>query len=143
MRAARLYTIKMPAEVGAPLIFPLGDREPASLTRDEILQALRDAPRVYEYGRTRIGRISDSVAVKYGPIIELGEARTMRYVAENSHVRLPRVHDFWESEDALWENDSGAKTCRTGYIVMDFIQGDKLADVWSSLSSDECRSILE
>ncbi len=54
----------------------------------------------------------------------------MIYVAKIPLVRLPKVFDAWETKAAQLQEQSA-----TTYIVMEYVQGDLISDVWPRLSS--------
>ena len=61
----------------------------------------------------------------------------MIYVAERTDVRLPKVFDAWETKAALsQEEDPSQEESTTTYIVMQFVQGDLVSDVWPNLDSE-------
>ncbi|MCJ1256472.1 hypothetical protein MMC24_004293 [Lignoscripta atroalba] len=111
------------------LSFPFENRSLESIARDEIIQVLDEAPKIYSKAYTRIARISSPVVVKYGSEVHLWETRTMKYVAEMTSVRLPKVFDAWESQVAQTQEESSVT-----YIVMEYVQGDLVADIWPALS---------
>lgn len=60
----------------------------------------------------------------------------MAYVAKMPRVRLPKVFDAWEMNAASLQEES-----TTTYIVMEYVQGDLISDVWPGLSSERRLSI--
>ncbi|KAG9230736.1 hypothetical protein BJ875DRAFT_519086 [Amylocarpus encephaloides] len=108
----------MPEAQQVSQAFPLEGWSLESTSREDIIRALDDAPKIYSKAYTQIARISSSVVVKYGSEVHLWEARTMAYVA-----KMPR------------EESS------TTYIVMEYVQGDLVSDVWPGLSSERRLSI--
>lgn len=70
-----------------PLIqgFHFEDLSPESISRDEIVRSLEDAPKIYVQVYTKIARISRNLVVKYGSEVYLSEATTMRHLERMSH----------------------------------------------------------
>jgi aminoglycoside phosphotransferase (APT) family kinase protein len=77
-----------------------------------------------------LARVTSSAVVKYGRHIDLSEARNMQYVSENTNIPLPTVIDAWEADDKT--NPDESNTC---YIVMEYIEGRLVSDIWDGLDS--------
>ncbi|KAH9221789.1 kinase-like domain-containing protein [Leptodontidium sp. 2 PMI_412] len=117
----------MPTEVGTE-IFPLEGRDLKSITRDEIIASIPLAPKLRSApGTWPVHRITSSIILKCG---REAEARTMRYISSHTSIPVPAVIDAWEVENARYEDEPN--TC---YILMDYVQGQVLEDVWGELSS--------
>lgn len=146
--------------IGQPQPYPLEGRNLAQVTREEIAEAVLTAPRINliqgvpsnpdlsSSGRTApqiypglctppIARVSSSMVVKYGRHIQLCEARNMQWVAENTSIRVPKVVDAWEAND---KTPTRNNTC---YIVMEYIEGKPLSDIWADLNLESRRSMLD
>ncbi|KFZ01594.1 hypothetical protein V500_00690 [Pseudogymnoascus sp. VKM F-4518 (FW-2643)] len=126
----------MPEAQQVSQAFPFEGWSLESISREDIIRALDDAPKIYSKAYTQIARISSSLVVKYGSGVHLWEARTMTYVAKMPRVRLPKVFDAWETKAASLQEES-----TTTYIVMEYVQGDLVSDVWPGLSSERRLSI--
>lgn len=109
--------------------FPLERRNPALVSRDEIIASISVSPeiRLCE-GAPSIARVSSSSVVKWGRHIHLHEARNMQYIAKHTEILLPTIIDAWEVDDATEEDES--KTC---YIFMEFVPGKLVVDIWDEL----------
>ncbi|KAF8531339.1 hypothetical protein JB92DRAFT_3157801 [Gautieria morchelliformis] len=59
------------------------------------------------------------------------EAETMRFIAQNKSIPVPKVIDRWTSQD-------GSEA-----IVMEWIQGNTLETVWPSLNDDQMSCLGE
>ncbi|KAI9747698.1 MAG: hypothetical protein M4579_007411 [Chaenotheca gracillima] len=79
-----------------------------------------------------ITQIDDSTVVKSGNSVRLAEAATMRYVAQHTTVPVPRVHHSYQDS-----------TSSKVHIVMDYVSGDTLEEVWPKLQEDEKSRILD
>ncbi|CAG7926062.1 unnamed protein product [Penicillium olsonii] len=78
-------------------------------------------------GRT-IVKVGDNLVVKSGDI-RAHEAETLRFIAANTTIPVPKVHDVqWEDGKAV-------------AIVMDYIPGKRLDEAWGTLNSDQKLSI--
>jgi serine/threonine protein kinase len=118
--------------------FPLEGRDLAQVTRTEVAEAVKIAPEIRScLGGPSIARVTSSAIVKYGRHIHLHEARNMQYVSENTNIRLPAVVDAWEAEDKTLYDESN--TC---YIVMEYIEGRLVSDIWDDLDDKGRRSII-
>ena len=124
--------------------FPFDDRSPDSFSRDEIMQALKAAPKFQELPCSSVAQISPSLVVKYGQEVHLWEARNMRFAATIPGVRPPQVYDAWEVGPHLPRvyRDISPKTVHDDsitmtYILMDFVPGSILVDVWTSLTVEQ------
>ncbi|KAH8696947.1 hypothetical protein GQ44DRAFT_633693 [Phaeosphaeriaceae sp. PMI808] len=81
-------------------------------------------------------RISSDLVVKYGTRVQMGEARSMMFAAAIPALHVPYVHDAWVVEqDVEYDPDYDITKCT--YILMDWIHGDCLGEIWQSL--DETR----
>lgn len=118
--------------------FPLEGRDPSNIKRAEIVEAIKTAPKIGSVlGGTSVARITKSTVVKYGGHVHLHEARNMQYISQSTNVRLPAVLDAWEGEDEL--SFDGSTTC---YIVMQYIDGRLVSDIWDGSDLESRRSIL-
>lgn len=82
--------------------------------------------------RPHVGHVyplSRRMVVKTGSDVRLDEAATMRFIAENTNIPVPRVLSaFIRNGDA--------------YIVMERIQGQELAKLWHHISDQTRMSLL-
>ena len=109
---------------------PLENRSPKSLTRQEIMAAL-PPPRDY-YLSADVVRISSDLVVKYGTGVQMGEARSMMFATAIPALHVPFVHDAWVVEQEVeYYPDYDMTKCT--YILMDWIHGDCLGEIWQSL----------
>jgi serine/threonine protein kinase len=117
--------------------FPLDGQDISRNSRDQILGVLNQAPKIYYTGGAKIVRITKDTVVKYGRDVNIWEANNMRYVAQNTTVRLPAVLDAWE-DDGDKEYEEERPIC---YIVMKYVEGRCLHDIWPDLNEDSRRDI--
>lgn len=82
------------------------------------------------FGR-KVVRISEDRVVKSGPNLRAHEAPTLRYVAANTTIPVPRVHDVH------WEDG------RVTAIEMDYMPGKTLQEVWDTLDHNQKVSIAD
>ncbi|KAJ5878513.1 hypothetical protein N7455_001978 [Penicillium solitum] len=80
----------------------------------------------------KIIRVAENRLLKYGRSqnIEL-EAENMRYIAENTTIPIPHVHE-------IQIHDGGVKS-----ILMDYIEGQTLQDAWSSMIPSQKISVAQ
>ena len=79
---------------------------------------------------TKVVRARERFAVKFGYSIPLLEAENMKFVAHNSNVPVPKVHD----------NFVGPETQKR-YIIIDYILGIDLEKLLLSLTLVEKKTI--
>jgi len=77
-------------------------------------------------------KIDATTIVKTGDSVRLTEAETMRFVREHTTVPVPKVYNAYKDEE-------------TGHvrIVMEFIEGDRLEDMWDKFDISEKKAITE
>lgn len=92
------------------------------------LLALKTTARLYSRDGPCIP-ISNHKIVKTGPWVNLVEAATMRFVAENTSLPVPQVYCSFVRKN------------RT-YIVMERIQGEEIPKVWGRLSEESRQKIF-
>ncbi|OQD68439.1 hypothetical protein PENDEC_c035G04615 [Penicillium decumbens] len=81
------------------------------------------------FARTVV-RVSDSLVVKSG-LIRPQEAEALRFVAANTTIPVPKVHDVrWKDGKVM-------------AIVMDYMPGKPLDDAWDTLDSNQKLSIAD
>lgn len=72
-----------------------------------------------------IARVGEDILVKYGPYVSAKEEETFRFISERTSVPVPHVYGVHEGDDG------------NTYIVMEFITGDFLDEVWDSLETEQ------
>lgn len=75
-------------------------------------------------------QLSRDMIVKTGGDVRLDEAATMRFIAKNTSIPVPRVLSAF-----VWGDST--------YIVMEKVQGEELAKVWYRLSDQTIASLLD
>jgi len=75
----------------------------------------------------KVVKVRDAFVVKYGGRVPFTEAETMRYVSANSDVPVPKVLGTMTDPD----------NAKIKYIVMEFVEGQCLHEIWSDLSAME------
>lgn len=86
---------------------------------------------IYSSHGYRVFRISDNLVLQKGSSIQHTVVTNFRFIAENTTIPVPKVHDV------QWENGK-----LTG-IIMDYIPGTLLDEAWETLSSEQKDSIVE
>lgn len=117
-----------------PTHFPLKDHEVAAASVEDIVEACKIAPNITKVG-TSIKRISENAIVKFSKYICLSEARNMQLVANRTSIRLPRVIRAFE---VPIDEES-----KTSYIVMEYIRGEILEDVWDNISEERRQNVCD
>lgn len=79
----------------------------------------------------KVVRVGDNLAVKSGKNLRLHEAQTLQFIAENTTIPVPKVHDV------QWGDG------RVAAIVMDYMPGQRLDEVWDTFDADQKLSIAK
>lgn len=127
-----LDTMAMATRPTLPYYAP--DEElPAPLpTVTEILAATQ-AQRLSLDFQTRVYRIGDHYAVKYGLRTSTQEGENMLFVQQSTSIPVPKVY-------AIFEADVHGLT--TSFIVMDYVPGNTLARSWPTLDAAQKRGVV-
>ncbi|PWY87942.1 kinase-like protein [Aspergillus sclerotioniger CBS 115572] len=88
----------------------------------EIEQATKILPTTHSPASgDRIVVVRDLYVVKYGPTVSENEGHVLRYIEQDLSVPAPRLHAMYQKGTKL-------------YLVMDYIPGVTLGEVWNTLS---------
>ncbi|PYI32684.1 kinase-like protein [Aspergillus indologenus CBS 114.80] len=80
------------------------------------------------YGR-KVVRVEENRVIKSGPNLRAHEAQTLRFVADNTTIPVPTVHETrWEGSQVV-------------AIVMDYMPGKRLDEAWKTLDPGQKSSI--
>ncbi|KAI1196828.1 kinase-like protein [Nemania serpens] len=90
---------------------------------------LANAQRFGEF--TPVYKIDSTTVVKSGKTVRLAEAEAMRFVRNNTSIPVPEVHNAYKDEE------SGHTR-----IIMEFIEGAELEEVWDTYSPAEKESVI-
>ena len=101
-----------------------------SIPRDELLKAAFIAPKLYQGGGVNIRRVHRDLILKAGHEVRLSEAENMRFAAKYTSFPVPAVMDAWEDTSRDPSEDRP-----TGYILMAYIEGETLSDVWPAMET--------
>ncbi|KAH6485779.1 hypothetical protein HBI56_202350 [Parastagonospora nodorum] len=129
-----------PAARSASTTFPLDGAtfDICSMPEEELISYGKVAPALHSLGRTKVVRLSKTLAMKFGPTVLASEGETMRYVATKlPGVRLPRVYRCFNV------NQSSPRSGVQGYIVMDYIDSPSLDTCWDELSLRIQQSVVK
>ncbi|EAT80542.1 hypothetical protein SNOG_12130 [Parastagonospora nodorum SN15] len=132
--------ITKPAARSASTTFPLDGAtfDICSMPEEELISYGKVAPALHSLGRTKVVRLSKTLAMKFGPTVLASEGETMRYVATKlPGVRLPRVYRCFNV------NQSSPRSGVQGYIVMDYIDSPSLDTCWDELSLRIQQSVVK
>ncbi|KAB8069845.1 kinase-like domain-containing protein [Aspergillus leporis] len=112
--------------------FPFDDIDIRTIQRHTLVHALSTAPKIWDNGGVKVARIARGVVVKYGHDVNICEADNMRYVSQHTTIRLPSLLDSWVEVECGDNIEGGETIC---YIVMSYIDGILVDEVWSELSN--------
>lgn len=116
--------------------FLLTGRAIHDFSRAELVQALGMAPTLSNQGGTIVARVHNAAVLKYSSEVHLSEAWNMRRVRKSIKMRVPAVIDAWE----VGNQEEGHDT-RIGYLLMEYIEGELVSQIWPSLSVQARRDI--
>lgn len=133
LEVPELPGLRRPNKTNGP--FPLNDEDIKIIEESRLLQALDVAPKIWENGGVTVARVAEGTVVKYGHEVQIWEAENIRFVAQYTDIRLPTVLNAWVDR-----RDGEEDTC---YIVMTYIEGSLLDEVWSGLSDPNRRDIQQ
>lgn len=118
--------------------YPLEGCDLANVARNDFIKAISIAPKIQSFvGGPCMACVASSAIVKYGRLIQLCEARNMKFISKNTSIRLPAVIDAWEAEDKTFYDERN--TC---YIVMEYIEGRLVSDLWDDLDTKARNKLL-
>jgi aminoglycoside phosphotransferase (APT) family kinase protein len=99
---------------------------PRVITQDELANATRFGEFMPVY------KVDAHTVVKTGDCVRLAEAAAMKLVREKTSIPVPEVHNAYI--------DSASGHVR---IVMEFIEGDSLEDMWDQYNANEKDQIIQ
>ncbi|PHH87965.1 hypothetical protein CDD83_8166 [Cordyceps sp. RAO-2017] len=108
-----------------------GNELPAPLpTRVQIETATTEYPSIYNASSRRTVLVNQKFVVKYGPAVFENEGHALLLVESYPHIPAPRLYAMYWEEGKL-------------FIIMEFIAGLRLSDVWQHLSEEEKSTIVD
>ncbi|KAJ5196736.1 Aminoglycoside phosphotransferase [Penicillium cf. viridicatum] len=108
-------------------IFPLCGKDLNSVTDEALAALLTSALIIHKLGGITVVRLSEKLIMKGGGSVLVSEAKMLNLVGSRASIRVPQVHRSFQVEDDTQYFGT------SGYIVMDFIQGQPLDQCWDSL----------
>ncbi|KAF2463947.1 uncharacterized protein BDR25DRAFT_272383 [Lindgomyces ingoldianus] len=126
-----------PASRDSSTHFPLDDINLDTVSNETLIALLETAPILHKLGGTAVVRLSQNLVLKGGTSVLPSEAENMKLVAESTNIRLPTVYRSFNTADP-----NGGYYQTRGYIVMDYIHGDCLADRWAHLTHDQRENVV-
>jgi tRNA A-37 threonylcarbamoyl transferase component Bud32 len=72
----------------------------------------------------KVLKIGANMVVKFGPEVNLTEADAIMYIRDNTTIPVPRIFDAFKKDGK-------------NYIVMEYVQGVLLKDIWLNISKEE------
>ncbi|KAK3942943.1 kinase-like domain-containing protein [Diplogelasinospora grovesii] len=108
-------------------ISPLSD----DMSDDELARIFCTGPVLYEFGSSKVVRLSDDLVIKGGLGMTRGEAETQKF-ASTLGIRVPAVRRVFR---ATLPNIYGQdREC--WLMVMDFVRGQLLDDIWGTMGHE-------
>lgn len=96
----------------------------------EIEASTREFPSIFDPSARRTVLVADLFVAKYGPAVFENEGHALLLLEPVREVPIPRLYAMYREADEL-------------YIVMEFISGHPLSDIWPSLSEEEKSPIVD
>jgi serine/threonine protein kinase len=118
-------------------IFPLDGCDLSTISNQELVQILDTAPKLYQYGYTTVVRLSKTLVLKGGANILPSESQNMDFAAQLKGIRVPKVHRSFAIPAP-----EGALAHAKGYIVMDYVEGSSLADLWDTMNPTQREEVV-
>ena len=109
-----------------------------NLLRDETVQAANTGSIIYRQGGVTVARVYEHAVLKYGHGVRLSEAWNMQVVRKMTDVPIPAVIDAWETGNFEADDDDDEGR---GYILMEYIEGSLVLDIWPTLDVHVQRNI--
>jgi aminoglycoside phosphotransferase (APT) family kinase protein len=104
-------------------------------TRRSLLPCILErSRRLYPRMLGNVQRLNDVTILKKGKEEAIAlEAEATQFVLQNTRIPVPRVYDTWSAGDGSGD----------AYLVMEYIPGEMLGQVWGQLSPEQRRSVLQ
>ncbi|KFH41437.1 hypothetical protein ACRE_078620 [Hapsidospora chrysogenum ATCC 11550] len=112
----------------------------SSVSNDELVRIFCSGPVLYEFGDTKVVRLSEELVIKGGPCMTRGEAET-QILAANLGFRVPNVHRVFRH--TLPDIDFPGRSQECWLMIMDFIPGVVLEKLWPTLDQDAQKNIAK
>jgi serine/threonine protein kinase len=128
---------RQPSSRDPSTIFPLNGVDLATVSDEELITISKAAPAIYHLGATKVVRLSTDLVLKCGAAIQMQEIEAMKHVLSHTNVATPKLHRYFfaDNETSVFRN--------WGYIVMDYVEGAMLEDIWESLDSEKRTDIVK
>ncbi|CRK04388.1 hypothetical protein HYQ45_012869 [Verticillium longisporum] len=100
-------------------------------TNEEIEAATDEFPSIFDSNARRTVLVKDIFVVKYGPFVFENEGHALMLLQSQcaNEVPAPHIYAMYRENDKL-------------YLVMEYVPGTQLSDLWPSLSEDEKTPIV-
>ncbi|KAF2477186.1 phosphotransferase family protein [Lindgomyces ingoldianus] len=118
-------------------IFPLDGCDIATVSNERLIRLFDNAPKLHQLGCTSVVRLSQTLVMKSGSSVLPSEAKNMNYAAQLGGMRLPKVYGSFNSS-----NPTAGISQTRGYIVMDYVKGSCLADLWPNMNLQQRQTVI-
>ncbi|KAL4954139.1 hypothetical protein BDW69DRAFT_183819 [Aspergillus filifer] len=79
----------------------------------------------------KLVKISENLLIKSCPNLRISKVNTLRFIAKNTTIPVPKVHDFQNKGENVTK------------ITMDFMPGKRLQDAWETMNEAQKTSVAE
>jgi aminoglycoside phosphotransferase (APT) family kinase protein len=118
--------------------FPLNRINLDTRSNEELISLGETAPVIYSFGSTKVVRLSVGLVLKFGDAIQTQEVEAMKCVLSRTNVPTPKLRRYF----FFTESQSGFPD-ECGFIVMDYLEGDVLFDIWNHLDDEKRKDIIQ
>ncbi|KAL9066319.1 MAG: hypothetical protein Q9157_007185 [Trypethelium eluteriae] len=116
--------------------FPLDGIDLDTVSDEQLISISRISPVLYRFWSTTIVRLSVNLILKFGVGMQMSEIEAMKCALSRTTVPTPKLHRYFFAQSET----SASSQC--GYIVMDYIEGNTLADIWDTLDQEKRKHIF-
>lgn len=82
-----------------------------------------------DQGQVKVIKL-ENIIIKYGPSVNFSEAESMIFIKNNTNIPVPNILDIY-----VHNNEN--------YIVMEYVEGNTLDEIWKDISKDIKESIFK
>ena len=119
--------------------FPLDTTMDISLISDhELTRLFCTGPVLYEFGSSKVVRLSEDLVIKGGACMTRGEVETQK-MAANLGFRVPAVRRVFQA--TLRDTQYPDETC--WLMVVDFVRGQVLEQLWPTMGQEARKDVAK
>lgn len=116
--------------------FPLDGIDLATVSDKQLISLSKISPVIYRLWSTNVVRLSINLVLKFGDAIQMQEIEAMKCVLSRTKVPTPKLHRYF------FTRPESSDFCQCGYIVMDYVEGNTLFDIWDTIDQEKRTDIF-